>query len=107
MRKPAIALTIAVVVIAAAAGVATAVSSTGKPSTAVEHSVTNQDQRADDQDEDIEDVEEPFISDEPPQSAADYVQQARPGSQTVDGPPVASESAVSSDGEGWTGRSPS
>ncbi|GCE45075.1 hypothetical protein Rhow_001102 [Rhodococcus wratislaviensis] len=101
VRRPKIALTAAVLIAAAAAAGAVAVaSSTSKPNTAEEYSVTNKDQPIDDQSEDIDDLEEPFISDEPPLTAEDYVRQSKPDSQTADdGPSQLSGPSVS--GEGW------
>ena len=57
----------------------------------------------DDQFEDLDDLEEPFISDdEPPRTVADFVRDSQSG-DTVDQPMVKSGgSAVS--GDGWTSR---
>ena len=70
------------------------------PPSEKDHSSVTDDQSTPEDDWDETDLEEPFISDEPPLTAEDYVRQSKPDSQTADdGMTEAPGSAVS--GEGW------
>ncbi len=62
--------------------------------------MTNKDQPLDDQFADIDDLEEPFITDEPPRSAADYVRDSEVG--VSDGGKWTRLSGPAVSGEGWT-----
>ncbi|SDC56844.1 hypothetical protein SAMN05444580_101240 [Rhodococcus tukisamuensis] len=64
-------------------------------------------QPSDDHVEDIDDLEEPFISDdEPPRTVADFVRDSQQTSLTVDQGLVADPNGSSVSGGGWTSRSP-
>ncbi len=112
MKKPAGALTGAVLIaVAAAVASATVAESSSKPDIAKEQMVDEQNQPTDSpaegiygEDPDVDDLEEPSLSGEPPKSAEDYVQQSEPDSQTVYSKVTLPESSVS--GEGWAAQGP-
>ncbi len=93
----------AAAILAGAAVVAMMQQSDPSSPTSKEHSVVNTDRPADyDDEDDLADLEEPFIDGPPPTSAKDFVGDSRPGPGTGPEQPQPLGDGPAVGGEGWT-----